>query len=93
MTEERAHYNAGCNTEAARAATWTKTLPKKTGWYWYRGDYDAASANVQPVVIYVQVPGRGVDYPIAWQPFMDYESPLSEGSLPGEWLGPIQPTV
>jgi hypothetical protein len=70
---------------------WTRDKPTQTGWYWYRGDYDAASADIQPVVTYVNTDGSkiGLRTPCAWQPFMDYDDRLE--SFTGEWCGPITP--
>jgi hypothetical protein len=72
---------------------WTKTKPTQTGWYWYRGKYDAKSIAVQPVVTHVNIEGSLSGYyervPYAWQPFMDYDGELND--FTGEWAGPIEP--
>ena len=52
--------------------SWSKHLPLITGWYWYRGGYHSKDAQMYPVVIHVEVPRRGLDYAIAWQPGLDY---------------------
>ena len=72
---------------------WSKEKPTVTGWYWYRGDYDAASVAVQPVVTYISMEGSLSGYssrePYAWQPFMDYDGNVDD--FTGEWAGPIEP--
>lgn len=76
---------------------WTKDKPTQTGWYWYRGDYDAANwytDKAKPVITFVNIEGRLTSRgrpPVAhaWQPFMDYDDELS--NFTGEWAGPIEP--
>ena len=71
--------------------SWSKNLPLITGWYWYRGGYHSKDTQMHPVVIHIEVPGRGLDYAIAWQPGRDYASPLTKNIFSGEWYGPIEP--
>lgn len=74
---------------------WTNDRPTTSGWYWYRGKYDAAGRAVPPppVVTHVSMEGSRSGYgdkePFAWQPFMDYDSPLKD--FTGKWAGPIDP--
>lgn len=80
---------------------WTKSLPTIPGWYWYRGEYDAgfghaggfdSKNSVQPVIIFVDKGSGYNDTKLSgWQPFMDYDDPLTIDHFPGEWSGPIAP--
>ena len=74
---------------------WTTQPPKESGFYWYRGAYDAG-CDPHHIVIYVSDAEYCGMRPAlrGWQPFMDYASEIE--SFTGEWWDepiPVPPAI
>jgi hypothetical protein len=73
---------------------WTTDFPTTPGWYWFCGDTDDGALCNVPVCVHVEYGDSSLltsNEWFAWQPHMDYTSPLSEFS--GKWAGPIDHPV
>ena len=66
--------------EAMSKLRWTKGVPTKPGWYWWRCE----GFTAHPIVVYVY---HGRDELYVELPYAELKATLSVG---GEWAGPIE---
>lgn len=63
--------------------SWTSSLPKSTGWYWYR------ERDVAPRVVWIN---NDPDTKTlgAYDPLIE-DAGLDKDTFPGDWFGPLTP--